>query len=49
MAARLFWQQILNSKSEFQREVQRGEAPLLGVWGCPPTLNSPKSGGQGVE
>jgi hypothetical protein len=27
------------------RGVQRGEAPLLGVWGCPPVMKSPKSGG----
>ena len=30
--------------------VQRGKAPLPGVWGCPPVpYSSPKSGGQGVE
>jgi len=25
--------------------VQRGEAPLTGVWGCPPAWKSPKTGG----
>jgi hypothetical protein len=25
--------------------VQRGKAPLLGVWGYPPTLKFPKIGG----
>ena len=35
---------------ESLRDVQRGNAPLPGVWGCPPIpLPSPKCGGLGVE
>jgi hypothetical protein len=31
-------------------EVQRGKAPLLGVWGYPPALKVPQDWGiQGVE
>ncbi len=33
-------------KHEIYKEVQRGFAPLLGVWGHPPVPTSTKIGGQ---